>query len=62
MKVELLVRFANDGTYYNKINVDPSKIKDPMIFPNEVFFYIDNVRVATKRDNWDQIQKNLLEK
>lgn len=62
MKVELLVRFANEGLYYNRIMVDPSRIEDPMIFIGEVFFNIDGVRVAIKREDWDEIQEKITEK
>ena len=59
MKEELLVRFANETIYYNRVSVDPEKIKDPLIFPIEVFFTIDNVRVAVKKDDWDELQNKL---
>lgn len=59
MKEELLVRFANETIYYNRVSIDPEKIKDPLIFPKEVFFTIDNVRVAIKKDDWDILQNKL---
>ena len=62
MNVELLVRFANEGHYYNNININPEKIKDVMVFPKEVFFTIDDVRVACDREDWDRIQEKLTEK
>ena len=62
MKVELLVRFANEGLYYNRININPEKIEDPMIFYNEVFFTVDGIRVAVKREDWEEIQKQQTEK
>jgi hypothetical protein len=63
MKEELFVRFANESTYYSRIMVDISKIENPLIFPNEVFFNVDNIRVAIKREDWDQLQeKNKQEK
>ena len=54
-KIDILVRFANEGTYYNTISLDPKKIKDPMIFIDEVFFTIDGVRVAIKKEDWEKI-------
>ncbi len=51
-KVEVLVRFANEGVYYNRIKIDPKKIKNPLIFTNEVFFTIDDIRVAVKKEDW----------
>jgi len=32
MKKDILIRFAGDSTYYHRINIDPKKIKDEMIF------------------------------
>ena len=52
---EVYVRFANDCTYYNKINLDPEKVKDPQIFQDEVFCTLDNLRVAIPRLEWDRI-------
>ena len=52
MKVELLVRFANEGHHYNSIKVDPDRIEDVLPFPSEVFFTIDGVRVACDRKRW----------
>lgn len=57
-KVELLVRFANENYHYNRINVDIEKIKDVMKFPKEVFFTIDDVRVACDREDWENLFKN----
>ena len=62
MKKELFVRYANEGVYYNRINIDISKIENPLIFPNEVFFDIDGIRVAVKREDWEEIQKQQTEK
>ena len=57
MKVELMVRFANEGVYYNRITIDPERIENPLVFPNEVFFTIDGIRVAVKREDWEKIIK-----
>ena len=57
MKKEVLVRFANQGVYYNRIMVDPKKIEKPMIFTNEVFFNIDGIRVSVKKEDWEELQK-----
>ena len=59
MKKDFLVRFANDNVYYTRANIDLKKIKEPMIFPNEVFFTIDDLRVAIKRNDWEEIKKEL---
>jgi hypothetical protein len=55
-KVEVLVRFANESVYYNKIKIDPTKIEDPMVFTDEVFVSIDGVRVAMKREDWNNLK------
>jgi hypothetical protein len=56
-KVEVLVRFANESVYYSKILIDPSKIEDPMIFIDEVFFTIDGIRVAMKKEDWNTLEQ-----
>jgi hypothetical protein len=55
-KVEILVRFANESVYYNKIKIDPSKIEEPMVFTDEVFVTIDGVRVAMKKEDWNNLK------
>lgn len=55
-KVEVLVRFANESVYYNKIKIDPSKIEDPRVFKDEVFVRIDGITVAIKREDWDNLK------
>ena len=55
-KLELYVRFANEGVYYNKILVDPKKIENPKVFKDEVFITIDGITVAIKREDWDKIK------
>jgi hypothetical protein len=55
-KIEVLVRFANEGTYYNTISIDPKKIEDPMIFTDEVFVTIDGIRVAMKKEDWNDLK------
>lgn len=56
-KVEMYVRFANEGLYYDKINVDPTKISNPRIFIDEVFFNIDGITVATRKEDWEKIEQ-----
>jgi hypothetical protein len=55
-KIEVLVRFANESVYYNKIKIDPTKIEDPMVFTDEVFVTIDGIRVAIKREDWNNLK------
>jgi hypothetical protein len=56
MKKEIYVRFANDGTYYNKIKISLDKIKNPRVYTDEVFCVIDGINVAIKREDWNQLQ------
>jgi len=56
-KVEIYVRFANEGVYYDKISVNPSKISNPRIFTQEVFFDIDGITVATRKEDWEKIEQ-----
>jgi hypothetical protein len=56
-KVDILVRFANEGTYYNTISIDPKKIEDPMIFTDEVFVTIDGIRVAMKKEDCNTLEQ-----
>jgi hypothetical protein len=55
-KIDILVRFANEGTYYNTISIDPKKIEDPMVFTDEVFVTIDGIRVAMKKEDWNNLK------
>lgn len=54
-KVEIYVRFANESVYYNKIKVDPEKIKNPHEIKDEVFCTIDNCRVAIKKNDYNML-------
>jgi hypothetical protein len=56
-KIDILVRFANEGTYYNTISIDPKKMEDPMVFIDEVFITIDGVRVAMKKEDWNTLEQ-----
>ena len=56
-KIDVLVRFANEGGYYSRIVVDPKKIEKPMVFTDEVFFTIDGIRVSVKKDDWERIEQ-----
>jgi hypothetical protein len=62
MKKELMVRFANESIYYTRITVSLDKIKDALEFPNEVFFTIDDTRVAVKREDWEEIKNEMNKK
>jgi len=60
MRRTLMVRFANESVYYSRIDIDVTKIKNEMVFPNEVFFDVDGVRVAVQKEDWEEI-KNVIE-
>jgi hypothetical protein len=60
MKKTLMVRFANESVYYTRIDVDVKKIKNPMVFSQEVFFDVDDIRVAIKKEDWDEIKDKIL--
>lgn len=53
MKQRVLVRFANESTYYSAIDLDVTKLTNIMKFYNEVFATIDGVRIAIKREDFD---------
>ena len=55
-----MVRFANESVYYTRIDVDIKKIKNPMVFSQEVFFDVDDIRVAIKKEDWDEIKDKIL--
>lgn len=61
MENEVLVRFSNESVYQTFIKINFEKVEKILIFPNEVFFTIDDVRVSVKREDWDKIQKKMLE-
>ena len=60
MKKTLMVRFANESVYFTRIDVDVKKIKNPMVFSQEVFFDVDDIRVAIKKEDWDEIKDKIL--
>ena len=57
-----MVRFANESIYYTRITVSLDKIKDALEFPNEVFFTIDDTRVAVKKEDWEEIKNEMNKK
>jgi len=56
MKKRVLVRFANESYHSTFINLDPTKLKDVVTFPKEVFATIDGVRIAILREEYEQIK------
>ena len=53
MKFEILTRLAETGSYYKLQLIDFDKLSNIMMFPREVFAYIDDVRVAFPRDEYN---------
>ncbi len=60
MKKKVLVRLEDSMIYKTHIEIDFTKVKNIMTFPNDVFFEIDNLKVAIKREEWDKIQEEML--
>lgn len=56
-----MVRFANENVYYSRIDIDITKIKNEMVFAHEVFFDIDDIRVAVKKEDWEEIKNEIVE-
>lgn len=56
-KVKISVRFPNES-FYDEIFIDPSEVKNPQIYINEVFFTIYNTRVATLKEEWEKLKIN----
>lgn len=54
-KKKIPVRFANELTATANIEIDPSKLRDIQIFENEVFATIDDLRIAIKRDHYNEL-------
>ena len=42
MKIEILTRYAESGSYYKLQEIDFDKLSNIMMFPREVFAYIAN--------------------
>lgn len=61
MKKTLMVRFANENVYYSRIDIDITKIKNEMVFSHEVFFDVDDIRVAIKKEDWDEIKNEIVQ-
>jgi hypothetical protein len=53
MKIEILTRYAESGSYYKLQEIDFDKLSNILPFPHEVFAYIDEVRVAFPREDYD---------
>ena len=54
-KKKIPVRFANESTATANVEIDPSKLRDIQIFTDEVFATIDDLRIAIKRDHYNEL-------
>lgn len=61
MKIEILTRLAEPGSYYKLQKIDFDKLFKILTFPNEVFAYIDDIRVAFPREDYDEAIKKYIE-
>lgn len=61
MKKKVLVKLQGSTLYKTHAEIDFSKIKNILVFPNDVFFEIDNLKVAIKKEDWNDIQKEITE-
>ena len=52
----VLVRFANESYHSTIINLDRTKLKDIVTFPEEVFATIDGVRIAMLKEEYEKIK------
>ena len=55
VKYPVMIRFANEDTYYTTIEIRPDMLKDIDKFPQHVFVTLDNLRVSIKRDDFDKM-------
>ena len=56
MKHKVMVRFTNETVYHNFIELDVDKLEKVVVFPEEVFGTIDGVRIAMKREDYEQLK------
>ena len=61
MKIEILTRLAETGSYYKFQKIDFNKLSKILPFPQEVFAYIDDIRVAFPREDYDEAIKKYIE-
>lgn len=54
MKIEILTRLAESGSYYKLQEIDFDKLSNILAFPHEVFAYIDDVRIAFPKKEYEE--------
>jgi hypothetical protein len=60
MKFKILTRLAETGSYYKLQLIDFDKLSKILPFPNEVFAYIDDIRVAFPREEYDAAKREYI--
>ena len=53
MKIEILTRLAESGSYYKLQAIDFDKLSNIFVFPREVFAYIDDIRIAFPKEEYE---------
>jgi hypothetical protein len=61
MKFDILTRLAETGSYYKLQTIDFDKLSNIMRFPKEVFAYIDDVRIAFPREEYEEAIQQYIE-
>jgi predicted enzyme related to lactoylglutathione lyase len=51
-----MVRFANEMEYYTFMELDVNKLEKVMKFSEEIFGTINGVRIAMKREDYEQLK------
>lgn len=58
IKKSVLVRIAGENTYKKHLKIDPSKLKNIVKFPKDVFADYKGIRISIKRDEFDKMMEN----
>ena len=56
-KYSVLVRFANESTYYTSMDLHPDMLTDILKFDHDVFATVDGIRISVKREDYDAMIK-----
>jgi hypothetical protein len=57
MKKTVLVRLAGEAHYSKHLKINPSKLKNIVKFPKDVFADYKGVRISIKREEFDKLIK-----
>ena len=61
MEFEILARLAERGSYYKLQTINFDTLSNILIFPEEVFAYIDDVRIAFPREEYEEAIQQYIE-